>query len=193
MASEANMRFGRGMMLIAAGAFLAAPLSFPAAAGAGNGLSMIRLADIDGGGNDGGTTVDLTVRQVTVRPMRAHVGDVVRIDMWVENRWEGVATTPAEVLANGKEVGAQLFAWGLSPGDRTHHLVFEWDTRGLAPGEYKIRGTAFVFDDSSPFDNELEVSRPVILVAPGDGFPGGEKAGGSFTEADPRYTTIADG
>ncbi len=188
------MRIGRGMILVVAGAILAAaPLPFPAAAGAGAGSPMIRLADMDGGGNDGGTTVDLTVRQVTVRPVRAHVGDVVRIDMWIENRWEGVATTPAEVRANGKEVGAQLFTWGLSPGDRTHHLVFEWDTRGSGPGEYKIRGTAFVPEDSSPFDNDLDVSQPVILVAPGDGFPGGEKPGGSFTEKDPRYTPIAGG
>jgi hypothetical protein len=182
------------MFLLGAGTILAAALaSLPAAAHAGAGSSMIRLADKDGGNGGGDMTVDLTVRQVTVEPIRAHVGDVVRIDVWIENRFEGRATTPAEVKANGKVVGSQLFTWGDSAGDRTYKLTFNWNTRGLAPGEYKIRATAFVSEDSSPFDNDLDVKQPVVLVAPGGGFPGGEKAGGSFTETDPRYKTIAGG
>jgi hypothetical protein len=153
-------------------------------ASAGN-VFPVRMADTDAG--DGNRNVDLAVRQVVVSPVRAHVGDVVRVEMLIENKAEGSATTNAEVYANGKRVGRQLFTWGLSPGDQLHRLTFDWDTRGLPAGEYRIKTQAFVWEDASPFDNELSVPQPVILVAPGAYFPGGDTVGGSATETDPRF------
>ncbi len=168
------------------GAVLMAAQAFPSTvANAGEGGWMIRLVDHNGA--DGGdTNVDLAVRQVTVQPVRAHVGEVVHVEVVIENRFEGRATTPAKLYANGKEVGYRLFTWGIG-GDRLHRLGFDWNTGGMPPGEYRIRAEAFVFEDSSPFDNDLAVNQPVVLAAPGSGFPGGEKAGGSYTETDPRF------
>lgn len=154
------------------------------AASAGNGFP-VRMADMD---HDGGNkNVDLAVRQVTVSPVRARVGDVIRVEVLVENKAEGSDTTNAELYANGKRVGRQLFTWGLSPGDRLYRLTFDWDTRGLPAGEYRMKAQAFVWEDTSAFDNELSVPQPVILVAPGAAFPGGDTAGGSVTETDPRF------
>ena len=47
----------------------------------------------------------------------------------------------------------------------------------MAPGEYKVKAEAFVFQDTSPFDNDLTLKQPVILVAPGGQFPGGAADG----------------
>jgi hypothetical protein len=177
------MRFGKALLLL--GVALAAVQIVSVAEALAGGNRMIRLADMDGG--DGGDmNIDLAVRQVKVEPVRAHVGDVIHIEMVVENKDEGAGTTPAEIFANGKEVGYHLFTWGWG-GDRYHHLSFAWDTKGMAPGEYHIKGTAFIYEDSSPFDNELKVTQPVLLVAPGAAFPGGETAGGTATETDPGY------
>lgn len=170
------MRFGKTISL-----FGAAILSFVALS-----VSTVALADMDGG-DGGGAAVNLTVRKVTVEPIRAHVGDVIDVEVWVENREEGSETSWAEVYANKKVVAKQMFRWGTPGDERTSKLYIKWDTRGMAPGEYKVKVEAFVFQDVSPFDNEIAVSKPIILAAPGNGFPGGEPAGGSVTEIDPRY------
>jgi hypothetical protein len=70
-------------------------------------------------------------------------------------------------------VASQLFAWGMSPGKRLYRLSLDRDTRGVPPGEYRIGAEAFVWEDSSPFDNRLDVTQPVVIAPPGGGFPGG--------------------
>lgn len=140
-----------------------------------------------GGGGGGQANIDLAVRQVKVAPVRAHAGDVIHVDVVIENKAEGMQATNAELLVNGKVVARQLFTWGMSPGQRLYRLSFVWDTRGVAPGEYKIGAQAFVWEDTSPFDNRLDVAQPVVVAPVGGGFPGGEKAGGSATETDPRF------
>lgn len=150
----------------------------------------VLLADMDGGG---GVNIDLAVRQVTVTPVRAHVGDVIRVEVVIENKAEGSQTTRADLLANGKVVASQLFTWGWSPGERLHRLSFDWDTRMVPPGEYRIGVQAFVREDTSPFDNRLDVTKPVLIVPAGSAFPGGEAAGGSATETDPRFNNMRIG
>jgi hypothetical protein len=146
----------------------------------------VLLADSDAG-DRGGANIDLAVRQVTVAPVRAHAGDVIHVDVVIENKDEGMGTTNAELLVNGKTVAKRLFTWGMSPGERLYRLSFDWDTRGIAPGEYRIGAQAFVWEDSSPSDNRLDVAQPVVIAPAGAEFPGGEKAGGSATETDPRF------
>lgn len=148
------------------------------------------LADRDGGGN---VNIDLAVRQVKVSPVRAHAGDVIHVDVVIENKAEGMATTNAELMVNGKTVARQLFTWGMSAGQRLYRLSFEWDTRGIPPGEYRVGVQAYVWEDSSPFDNRLDVARPVVIAPAGGGFPGGDTAGGSATETDPRFGKSAIG
>lgn len=142
------------------------------------------LADMEDGG---GTAINLTVQKVTVQPTRAYVGDTIDVEVWIDNRLDGSDTTWAEVYANKKAVAKQMFRWGTPGMDRTSKLNISWDTSGMAPGEYKVKAVAFVFNDASPFDNELAVNQPVVLVAPGDAFPVGAQAGGSATEIDERY------
>ena len=165
---------------------LLAVVAVPGGAVSGGTAESVLLADMDGGGG-GDMDIDLAVRQVTVTPVRAHAGDVVHVEVVVENKAEGMRTTNAELLVNGKAVASQFFTWGMSPGDRLHHLSFEWDTRGVRPGEYRIGAQAFVWEDTSPFDNRLDVTQPVLIAPAGGGFSGGKEAGGSATETDPRF------
>jgi len=88
---------------------------------------------------------------------------------------------------NGKVVASQFFTWGWSPGERLHRLSFAWDTRKVPPGEYRVGVQAIVWEDTSPFDNRLDVTQSVLIVPAGGGFPGGLEAGGTATETDPRF------
>ncbi len=178
------MRVGKTISILGVMVLSVLLSAFPAAVLAG-GRPMIRLADMDDG--DGNSAIDLTIRQVTVQPVRAYVGDTVDVEVWIENREGGSDTTWAELYAGGKLVGKQMFRWGTPGADRTTRLHIQWDTTGMAPGEYKIKVEAFVFNDTYSFDNDFTVKEPVILAAPGSGFPGGAPAGGSVTEIDPRY------
>lgn len=163
-----------------------ATVALPGGAVSTGTAETVLLADQDGG--DGGDmNIDLAVRQVTVAPVRAHAGDVIHVDVLIENKAEGMRTTNAELLVNGKAVARQLFTWGMSAGQRLYRLSFVWDTRGIPPGEYRVGAQAFVWEDSSPFDNRLDVAQPVVIAPAGGEFPGGEKAGGSMTETDPRF------
>jgi hypothetical protein len=177
------MRGSRRMFLLAIGVL--ATFAVPAGAVFGGTAEPVLLADMDGGG--GGVNIDLAVRQLTVTPVRAHVGDVIRVDVVIENKAEGSRTTNAELLVNGKVVARQLFTWGMSAGERLYRLSFDWDTRKVPPGEYRIGARAFVWEDTSPFDNRLDVTQPVVIAPAGGEFPGGGTAGGSATETDPRF------
>ncbi len=152
---------------------------------------FLRLSSDTGG--DNGPYINIIVREVRVSPVRAHVGDLIRIDMVVENQgdlWN--ERTPAEVRANGKVVASKLFLDGFgSEGNRIQRITLTWDTRGVKPGEYKIRGEAFVWTDASPFDNFLDVPQPLILLPPGAAFSAGEAEGGTGVGRDPRYKPSA--
>lgn len=174
----------RRMLRLAIGILMT--VAVPAGAVFGGTAESALLADMDGGGG-ADMNIDLAVRQVTVAPVRAHAGDIVHVDVVIENKAEGTRTTSAELLVNGKAVASHLFTWGMSPGDRLYRLSFDWDTRGVPPGEYRIGAQAFVWEDSSPFDNRMDVKQPVRIAPAGGGFPGGEAAGGSATETDPRF------
>ena len=50
----------------------------------------------------------------------------------------------------------------------------------------RIKAYFFFFEDSSPFDNEITVKQPLILVPAGAPFPAGQSAGGTATETDPQ-------
>ncbi len=142
-------------------------------------------------GDGGGSHIDknIIVREVRVTPVRAHVGDVIRIEMTVENHGDlYYDNVNAEVLANRKVVVRKLESYGLGgEGGRIRTDTFYWDTHGVRAGEYRITGQVFVWGDSSPFDNSLEVKEPVVLVPAGAEFPGRTAAGGSAVERDPRF------
>ena len=141
-------------------------------------------------GNDGGAHVDLVVRKVTVTPARAHVGDLVRVEMvweyWGEITNNYYDTTDAVILANGKPVAGIPFVYnyGAALGD-SYRETFLWNTEGVAPGEYRIRGEVPLRLDATPYDNFLDVKEPVILVPEGAPFPSGEESGGTAVARNP--------
>ena len=157
-----------------------------------------RMVFASGGESGGdGAHVDIFVKEVKVSPVRAHVGDVIRIDMrWVywgeiSNRY--YETTNAEIKANGKVIASSPFVYnyGASLGDEYAH-TWLWDTRGFPPGEYRIRGEVFLWPDATPYDNFLVVKEPVILLAPGAEFPKGQGSGGTEAARNPSWPKSGD-
>jgi hypothetical protein len=149
-------------------------------------MAGFRLIDSTNPGG-AGTGFNFIVREVRVSPVRAHVGDVIKIEMIVENQGgEGAGTTTERVYANGKSVAHKLFHYDITGGSFYHETLL-WDTKNAAPGEYRIRGEVFIWYDTSPFDNYLDVRRPVVLLPKGAAFSGGETGGGVAVERDPRY------
>ena len=144
------------------------------------------------GGGGEADHADIFVKEVTVSPTRAHVGDVIRIDMrwvyWGEFQNRHYETTNAEIKANGKVVASSPFVYdyGAKLGDEYVHAYF-WDTRDFTPGEYRIRGEVFLWHDSTPYDNFLVVRDPVILLTPGAKYPGGLEAGGTGVARNPSF------
>ncbi|HJX16170.1 MAG TPA: hypothetical protein VJ386_10580 [Candidatus Deferrimicrobiaceae bacterium] len=146
-------------------------------------------------GGDGGPYVNLIVREVRVAPIVAHVGDVVRIEMAVENRGDNANdTVPAEIRANGKVVAGRLFTYGFGgePG-KVYRQTFLWDTKGASPGEYRIRGEVFLWYDASEFDNFLDVKEPLVLLPVGAALPPGKEDGGAAVAVDPRWSAKRTG
>ena len=157
-----------------------------------------RMVFASGGESGGdGAHVDIFVKEVKVSPVRAHVGDVIRIDMrWVywgeiSNRY--YETTNAEIKANGKVIASSPFVYnyGASLGDE-YVNSWSWDTRGIPPGEYRIRGEVFLWPDATPYDNFLVVKEPVILLAPGAEFPKGQGSGGTEAARNPSWPKSGD-
>lgn len=145
----------------------------------------------NGQDKDGGAErPDVVLRKVTVTPIRAHVGDVVRIDMewdyWGDITDNYYDSNSADVRANGKVVVSRTYEadYGVRPGE-TKRETFLWDTKGMAPGSYHLRAEVPVQLDKTPYDNYLDVKKPVLLVAAGAAFPSGEEGGGTAVAESP--------
>jgi hypothetical protein len=151
--------------------------------------------EMDGGG---GAYRNLIVRELKVSPVRAHVGDVIAIEMVVEDAGDlYVGDTVARIYANGKMVAHELYAYGYGgEGGRIRKASFRWDTRDEKPGEYRIRGEVFLWEDSSPFDNRLDLAKPVVLYPKEAIIPSmGGKESATGIEVDPRWkrSTLSSG
>jgi hypothetical protein len=148
----------------------------------------ILLADI--GDSGGGPYFNLIVREVRVTPVRAHVGDVVRIDVVIEDQGDvRYAKGDLEIKVNGRKVAGKRLGDDIfgGEGERIYQHSLEWDTRGVKPGQYRLRAEFFVWGDASEFDNFLDLKEPVILQAPGEPFGDGLGGGGTAISRDPRY------
>ncbi len=142
----------------------------------------IRLFSSEAEGN--GMDVNLIVREVRVTPARARAGEPIRIEMIVENHAEGAGSARASITANGREVATALYSYGFGgEGSRVTKETFVWDTKDAIPGEYRIKGSVFLWEDSSPSDNELEIDKPVVILPAGSA----DHPGGSLLARDPRY------
>jgi hypothetical protein len=145
---------------------------------------MAIAGSMDGDDKDGGGEhhVDLIMRKVSVTPVLARVGDVVKFEM--EWEWYDFITydalydrTVAEVWANGKVVASKPFTdnHGRRVGE-LYRETFLWDTKGAKPGEYRIRGEVTLRTDIRPYDNYLVVREPVVLLPAGAQIPAGKDA-----------------
>lgn len=140
--------------------------------------------------NGGAEIPDLVLRKVTVTPARAHVGDVIRIEMewdyWGDITENYYDTNTAAVRANGKVVARRTYDadFGVRPGE-TKRETFLWDTKGMSPGRYRIRGEVLLNPERTPYDNYLVVKEPLLLVSAGASFPQGEEAGGTVVAESP--------
>ena len=147
---------------------------------------FLLVSDGDGGG---GPYINLIMREVRVSPIRAHVGDVIRVDMVIEDQSDVTNFKgDLDITANGRKVAGKWIhnEFG-GQGERVHRETIQWDTRGVSPGEYMIRADFYVWGDASPFDNYLDVKEPLLLLPKGAAFPSGEPAGGSAIIRDSRY------
>ena len=147
---------------------------------------FILVNDGDGGG---GPYVNLIMREVRVSPIRAHVGDVIRVEMVIEDQSDVTyARGDLDLMANGGIVASKRVGHGFGgQGERIHRETIQWDTRGVKPGEYKIRAEFYVWGDASPFDNFLDLREPLVLLSEGAVFPSGERDVGAAMVRDPRY------
>lgn len=144
-----------------------------------------------GGRENGGAEIpDLVLRKVTVTPARAHVGEIIRIDMewdyWGDITENYYDTNTASVRANGKVVVSKSYDadFGVRPGETKRETLL-WDTRGMPPGKYRIRADVPLNPERTPYDNYLVIKEPVLLVPAGASFPPGEEAGGTAIAESP--------
>lgn len=155
---------------------------------AGGGARAAGMLAAMSGGEGSHGDINLIVRQVKVTPVRAHVGDPVRVDAVVENRGDGRGTVMMRVYANGRPVAHRMLTYDSMDGPSAlYRESFVWNTAGVKPGEYRIRAEAFEWNDSSPFDNDLDVKVPVTLLPAGAAFPPGVQGGGEAVAVDPRW------
>jgi hypothetical protein len=109
-------------------------------------LAVLLVGAERGEARRGGLNVDLSVREVRVTQIVAHVGDTIRFEMTLQDRGDPAnMTITIEILANGKGVASKLFkfGWSTEPG-KVYRETFEWNNKGVPPGEYRIKGEAFV-------------------------------------------------
>ena len=147
--------------------------------------------DMNGNDKDGGADIpDVVVRKVTVTPARAHVGDVIRIEMewdyWGDITQNYYDTNTAAVRANGRVVASKKYTadFGVRPGERCRE-TFLWDTKGMAPGKYRIRGEVPVILEKTPYDNYLDVQESLLLIPRGASFPAEQESGGTAIAESP--------
>ncbi len=124
------------MSRIRASGYLLAPVLFLLLVARHAEANRLLLSDA---GEGDSAYADIFVKEVKVSPVRAYVGDVIRIDMrwmyWGDIINRNYETTNAEIKANGKVVGSIPFVYnyGASLGDEYAHTWY-WDTRGSLPG-----------------------------------------------------------
>lgn len=147
---------------------------------------FMRINASDGGG---GPYVNLIVREVRVAPIRAHVGDMIRVDVVIEDQSDVTyARGDLELKANGRIVARKRLDGGFGgQGERLHRATIQWDTKVASPGDYKIRAEFHVWGDASEFDNFLDVKEALELLPPGAASPSGKAGGGAAIARDPRY------
>ncbi len=96
---------------------------------------------------------DIAVTSVTASPLTVTAGDSVTVTVVVANQGTVQETTTVGAYAGSMSVGSNPVT--LDAG-ATDAVVLTWDTTGIAPGDYVIKGTASqVTGETDLSDNEM--------------------------------------
>ncbi|HEV8595913.1 MAG TPA: CARDB domain-containing protein [Thermoplasmata archaeon] len=82
---------------------------------------------------------DVAVTGVTPSPTDVEQGASVTVAVDVANQGEAAETTTVTAFAGGLTVGSETIT---IPAGATQTATFTWDTTGVAPGDYEVRGEA---------------------------------------------------
>jgi len=107
---------------------------------------------------------DVKVKSVEASPTTVNVGDEVSIAVTVENVGMTTETFDVTLYYDNTIIGTTTVD-SLSP-DNTYPASFAWNTTGVAPGDYTIKGVATLLGDANLTDNTLTMVGKVSVRVP---------------------------
>ena len=114
--------------------------------------------------NAAAETHDVAVTSVTTDRTTVTQGEPVVVTIVIENQGTVSETTTVTALAGTITVGANPVT--VAAGD-SEVVVFTWDTTGVAPGDYLVKGTASqVSGETDTADNELTDGTVTVEAPP---------------------------
>ncbi len=108
---------------------------------------------------------DVAVTAVDVQPLTVLPGDIVYINVTVQNRGGYAESFNVTVYANSAVVGVQSVSLD---ANSTMVLHFSWDTSGLGKGDYTISALASIVpNEANTADNSFAAAEPVTILFQG--------------------------
>ena len=104
---------------------------------------------------------DVVVTAVDVSPLTVLPGDVVNINVTVENQGGFAETFNVTVYANSKTVGVQPVSLNIGSSVT---VIFAWDTSGLGKGDYTISASASIVPGEVDTSNNNKTSSTPVTV-----------------------------
>jgi hypothetical protein len=108
---------------------------------------------------------DVAVSAVNVSPLTVVPGDIVYIDVTVQNKGGYVESFNVTVYANSAVVGVQTVSLDVTVSAIIH---FSWNTSGMGKGDYTISASvSTVPGEANTTDNSYVATEPVTILTPG--------------------------
>jgi len=108
---------------------------------------------------------DVAVTAVDVQPLTVLPGDIVYINVTVQNLGGYAESFNVTVYANSAVVGVQFVSLDANSSAVLH---FSWDTSGLGKGDYTISALASVVsNEANTADNSFAAAEPVTILFQG--------------------------
>jgi hypothetical protein len=108
---------------------------------------------------------DVAVTAVNVSPLTVVPGDIVYIDVTVQNKGGYTESFNVTVYANSAVVGVQTVSLDATVSAVLH---FSWNTGGMSKGDYTISASASVVPgEVNTADNGFVAAEPVTILTPG--------------------------
>jgi hypothetical protein len=108
---------------------------------------------------------DVAVTDVTASPVTVLPGDIVNINVTVQNQGGFAETFDVTVYANSQFIGVQTVSLG--NGSSTN-IIFAWNTTGFAKGDYTVLASASVVPgEVNTANNSKAADNIVTILYPG--------------------------